>query len=45
MPAKPKSKGKGPLSEPYQPTSITPPPTKGKPKGKKKAKPQGGMAK
>jgi hypothetical protein len=32
----PKSKGKGPLSEPYQPTSITPP--KAKPKKKKKAK-------
>lgn len=36
---KSKPKGKGPLSEPYQPTTITPPP-KGKPKGKKKAKPK-----
>lgn len=34
MPMKPK---KGPLSEPYKPTSITPPP-KAKPKVKKKAK-------
>jgi hypothetical protein len=40
MPTKPK---KGPLSEPYRPTSIIPP--KGKPKGKKKAKTKGGMAK
>jgi hypothetical protein len=34
----PKGKGKGPLSEPYQPTTITPP--KGKPKMKKKARPK-----
>jgi hypothetical protein len=39
MPTKPKSKGKGPLSEPFRPTSIIPP--KGKPKGKKKAMPKG----
>jgi hypothetical protein len=31
-------KPKGPLSEPYQPTTITPP--KAKPKMKKKAKPK-----
>jgi hypothetical protein len=38
MPTKPKSKGKGPLSEPYTPTTITPP--KAKPKMKKKARPK-----
>jgi hypothetical protein len=34
----PKSKGKGPLSEPYTPTSITPPKAKPKMAKKKKAK-------
>jgi hypothetical protein len=42
MPAKPK---KGPLSEPYRPTSIVPPKGKPKAKAKPKGKPKGRMAK